>query len=299
MTPSARAESTIEPASTPSISEPGAEFGELTRVAVVMTCHNRRDSTVRCLSALKAQEGGQAVLNLFVTDDGSTDGTSQAIQAHWPEATIIHGTGTLYWAAGMALAERSAVRSGPDYLLWLNDDTVLYPDAVPRLLAVSRDDPAAIVVGATVDPDTGEGTYGGRTRIDFHPQRFARLPLAPHVQRADTFNGNVVLIPWRARVAVGPVDGAFPHAYADDDYGLRATAKGVPIVQAPGAVGTCSRNPATPSSPGGLTDRWQRLQSPTGLPWRAQSRYLRRHGDWRWPVLLLGGQVRRVGSKGP
>ena len=255
-----------------------------------MACHNRRDTTVRCLSALRAQEGCSGSLSLFVTDDGSTDGTSEAIKAVWPEATIIQGTGTLYWAAGMALAERSAVRHRPDYLLWLNDDTLLDPDAVPRLLAVSRDEPAAIVVGATVDPETGEGTYGGRTRIDYHPQRLARLPLATHVQRADTFNGNVVLVPWRARVAVGPIDGAFPHAYADDDYGLRATAKGVPIVQAPGAVGTCPRNPAKPSSSGGLGHRWQRLQSPTGLPWRAQLRYLRRHGDWRWP-LILGAQI--------
>ena len=279
------------------MSKPGDLPREPTTVAIVMTCHNRRDTTLRCLSALRAQEGAHAALSLFVTDDGSTDGTSEAIREVWPEATIIRGTGSLYWAAGMALAERSAVRHRPDYLLWLNDDTLLDPDAVGRLLAASRDEPASIVVGATVDPETAKGTYGGRTRIDYHPQRLARLPLADHVQRADTFNGNVVLVPWKARVTVGPIDGAFPHAYADDDYGLRATAKGVPIVQAPGAVGTCPRNPAKPSPLGGAVDRWQRLQSPTGLPWRAQSRYLRRHGDWRWPVLLIGGQVRRVGTK--
>ena len=94
-------------------------------------------------------------------------------------------------------------------------------------------------------------------------------------------------------MAVGPIDGVFPHAYADDDYGLRATARGVPIVQAPGAVGTCARNRPRLAS-GGFADRWQHLQSPTGLPWRAQARYLRRHGDWRWPLILVGGQVRRA-----
>ena len=298
MTTSTRAENAGEPTRNPSLGEPGPPLEKRTRVAVVMTCHNRQDTTVRCLSALRAQASGAAALSLFVTDDGSTDGTSRAIQGVWPDATIIPGTGSLYWAAGMALAERSAVRNRPDYLLWLNDDTLLDPDAVPRLLAVSEDDPSAIVVGATVDPETGEGTYGGRTRIDYHPQRLVRLPIAHHVQRADTFNGNAVLVPWSARVAVGPIDGAFPHAYADDDYGLRATAKGVPIIQAPGAVGTCPRDPAMPPSSRGLADRWQHLQSPTGLPWRAQSRYLRRHGDWRWPFILVGGQVRRAGNKG-
>lgn len=295
-----REESALGPTRTPRMSGPGALPGELARVAVVITCHNRRDTTVRCLEALRAQEGGQAALSLFVTDDGSTDGTSEAIKGIWPEAKIIRGTGSLYWAAGMALAERAAVRERPEYLFWLNDDTMLDPDAVARLLEVSREVPDAIVVGATVDPETGEATYCGRTRIDYHPQRLARLPLADHVQRADTFNGNVVLVPWSVRAAVGPIDGAFPHSYADDDYGLRATALGVPIVQAPGCVGTCPRNSPAPSlAVGGLAARWGRLQSPTGLPWRAQARFLRRHGDWRWPLILVGGQVRRVVSKSP
>lgn len=265
-----------------------------TRIAVIIACHNRRDTTVRCLEALRANSDVDAELRLFVTDDGSTDATSEAIKAIWPEATIVQGTGALFWAAGMALAERAAVRDRPDYLLWLNDDTLLDPDAVARLLALSQDMPNAIVVGATRDPETGEGTYGGRTRIDYHPQRLARLPITDQPQRADTFNGNVVLIPWSARTTVGPIDGSFPHAYADDDYGLRATARGVPIMQAPGSVGTCARNQATPSPSGGLADRWQRLQSPTGLPWRAQARYLRRHGDWRWPFLLGTQGVKRV-----
>ena len=123
---------------------------------------------------------------------------------------------------------------------------------MPRLLAASQDMPNAIVVGATRDPETGRGrTVAEHASTTTHSDSHG-CPIADQLQRADTFNGNVVLIPWSARVAVGPIDGAFPHAYADDDYGLRATALGVPIVQAPGAVGTCPRNPAKPSDLGGL-----------------------------------------------
>ena len=269
----------------------GSEHG--TRVAVVMTCHNRRETTLRCLQALQRQEGCDAVLSLFVTDDNSQDGTAKAIKAMWPEAKIIPGSGDLFWAAGMALAERAAMSDELDFLLWLNDDTLLKRNALRSLLALSKERTGAIIVGATADPETGERTYGGRLRIDYHPQRFQQLPLSAAPQRADTFHGNVVLIPLGVRLQVGPIDGLFPHAYADDDYGLRATALGIPILQAPGAVATCRAND-TQLPHGHLASRWRQLQSPKGLPWRSQARYLRRHGDWRWPLILVGGQVRRV-----
>lgn len=263
-------------------------------VAVIMACHNRRDTSVRCLRALAAQQEAGVSISLFVTDDGSTDGTVQAIQALWPGATILAGDGSLYWAAAMALAERQAVRQRPDYVLWLNDDTELRPGAVRTLLEQAHVHPHAIIVGATVSPTDGRVTYGGRRRIDDHPQRFRSLGLSESAQRADTFNGNVVLIPSDVRSRVGPIDDRFPHAYADDDYGLRAQRLGVPIWQAPGAVAACEANLKGPELSGGWLHRWKELQSPTGLPWRAQVRYLRRHGDWRWPLWLAAGQLRRV-----
>lgn len=264
------------------------------RVAIVMACHNRRHTTIRCLEAVRVQKPPSASLHLFVTDDGSTDGTAEEIRQLWPAATIVQGTGMLYWAAGMALAERAAVRTKPDYLLWLNDDTILDPDAIERLLTTSLRHPEAIIVGATTDPVTGERTYGGRFRPGWHPQRLTPLPLSDQPQRADTFNGNVVLIPWAVRQRVGPIDGMFPHAYADDDYGLRATAIGIPIIQAARAVGVCSRNSPQAPPAAGFADRWARLQAPGGLPWRAQVRYLKRHGDWRWPLVLVGQVVHRL-----
>lgn len=266
-------------------------------VAVVMTCHNRRDATIACLRALGEQQLGRVVLSVFVTDDGSTDGTAAAIRCVWPDATVLTGSGNLFWAAGMALAERAAIAARPDYLLWLNDDTNLKPGGLATLLRISDANPGSIVVGATCDPESGAQTYGGRVRVDYHPQRFRLLPISTSPQRADTFHGNVVLIPVSVCDRVGRIDGAFPHAYADDDYGLRATALGIHVIQAPGAVATCQANDSPlPLTTAGIAAKWRQLQSPKGLPWRAQARYLRRHGDWRWPLILVAGQVRRVGS---
>lgn len=271
-----------------------SEFSETPTVAVIMACHNRRDTTLRCLTSLNAATDSSTRLDLFVTDDGSTDGTANAIRELHPDAVIIRGDGSLYWAAAMALAERRAWHERPDFLLWLNDDTVLAPGAVQTLLTKVGDHPGSIVVGAVVSPRTGAVTYGGRRRKGPHPQRFSLIGVSDREQEADAFNGNVVLIPAGVRTRVGPIDDLFPHAYADDDYSLRATGLGVTIWQAPGILGTCDANTTPTELSGSWFRRWQQLQSPMALPLRAQARYLHRHGDWRWPFWLTAGQIRRI-----
>lgn len=263
------------------------------RLAVLMTCHNRREQTVRCLEALRAQALPGVELRVYLTDDGSTDGTPAAVAALDMPVRILAGGGDLFWAAGMAVAERAAMRDDPDLLLWLNDDVVLDPDGVARLLVVHEQMPEAIVVGDVRDPETGKKTYGGRMRRGHHPQRFAHAPLTDRIQRVDAFNGNVVLIPHGVRSTVGPIDGRFAHAYADDDYSLRASKAGVAILCAAGTVGICSSNPEGPV-PSGMRLAWKQLQSPRGRPWGSQIRYLRRHGGLLWPAYLAWGYGKAI-----
>jgi GT2 family glycosyltransferase/glycosyltransferase involved in cell wall biosynthesis len=262
-------------------------------VAVLMTCFNRREQTLLCLGALRAQDLSDTELRVYLTDDGSTDGTASAVSAIDMPVRVIAGSGDLYWAAGMALAEREALRDDPDLLLWVNDDVTLDPDGLARLLTIHDKAPDSIVVGNLRDPVTGEKTYGGRNRLGRHPQRFLAAPPAGHLQQVSGFNGNVVLVPRGVRYSVGPIDGSFAHAYADDDYGLRASRSGVPILCAADTVGTCSAHKTDPT-PTGVRAAWRQLQDPTGLPWRSQVRYLRRHGRRLWPAYLVWGYGKAI-----
>ena len=266
---------------------------EKRRLAVLMTCHNRREQTLRCLGALQAQDPPGPELRVYLTDDGSTDGTTAAMAGVDMAIEVIDGSGDLYWAAGMALAERAAMDDVPDLLLWLNDDVILDVDGLARLLTVHEQKPGVIVVGNVRDSDTGAKTYGGRNRLGRHPQRFRPEPAADQIQQVGAFNGNVVLIPRGVRNIVGPIDGSFAHAYADDDYSLRASQLGVPIVCAPGTVGICSPNQAGPP-PTTIRAAWGRLQAPKGRPWCSQVRYLRRHGGFLWPAYFAWGYGRAI-----
>ena len=264
----------------------------MAEVAVLMACYNRREKTLAALRAL-GDALTSAKYTVYLVDDGSTDGTAEIVLEHFPETVLIYGDGGLFWAASMCLAERYAVQDPFDYLLWLNDDTELMPSVIDRMLELGEAHPDSIIVGATVDSDSGRMTYGGRRRIDSHPQRFSLVSIRDEVQAVENFNGNCVLIPASVRDLVGPIDGQFPHAFADDDYGQRAMSRGITMLQAPSFVGYCSTNPPR-VVPAGFIQRWRHYESPKVLPWRAQYRYMRRHGDARWPLWLAGSTVNRL-----
>ena len=270
-------------------------LGVKPHVAVLMACYNRKQKTLEAFNALTEALTG-ATFTVYLVDDGSTDGTSEAVTSAFPDTVVIRGDGNLFWAASMCLAERRAMRSHFDYLLWLNDDTHLRPNAIDEMLELSRQQPKAIIVGATVDPASGQTTYGGRMRVDSHPQRFSLVAVSDSVQVVNNFNGNCVLIPASIRQLLGPIDGSFPHAFADDDYGQRAMTRGVAMLQAPSFVGYCATNPPRPA-PAGFVQRWRHYESPKVLPWRAQYQYMRRHGDATWPVWFAASVVRRMAGQ--
>src|SRR6476619_4525822 len=95
-------------------------------IAVVMTCHNRRNTTLACLHTLYEQKHH---CDVYLTDDGSYDGTAQGIKAEYPDVHILQGNGNLFWVGGMHLAFNEAIKNQYDYYLWLNDDTFLEPNA--------------------------------------------------------------------------------------------------------------------------------------------------------------------------
>lgn len=257
------------------------------QLAVVMTCHNRRDQTSRCLQALAAAAEHVRGLgyHVYLMDDGSTDGTSQGVEELGLPVTILRGPGDLFWNRGMARAWETALTTDTRYdaYVLLNDDTILDRDALERLLEVELQNVGrAIVVGAVRDPDTGTLTYGGVRRMSrWHPGRVATLEERDRAQSADTFHANCVLVPAGVCDAIGTLDATYHHGIGDFDYGYRARQHGFDVVVAPNTVGTCARNSVAdtwrdPKLP--LRKRLAMLASPKGLPRREWHAFLRRHG---------------------
>lgn len=273
------------------------------RIAVLLTCFNRREKTLKCLEALRKQVLPQQVkLSVYLVDDGSTDGSSDAIRQFFPEVNLLFGTGQLFWNGGMRIAFSEAMKSNYDYYLWLNDDTTLYLDAVSILVETASSlakegVEKTIVVGSTCDEDGDNLTYGGVVRSTwFHPFHFERLPPNETPKQCDTMNGNCVLIHQSVVETVGNLDPAFTHGRGDFDYGLRANKKGCSIWIAPNYVGCCNRNLtqltvwSNPNS--GFLERFKYVNQPKGLPFKEQRIFAHRHAGIAWPIFWLLPYVR-------
>jgi GT2 family glycosyltransferase len=272
-----------------------------TVIAALLTCHNRKPTTLACLEALFGQVlPPKYALRVYLVDDGCTDGTADAVRASFPEVTVIPADGSLFWSGGMNLAWRTAACADPDFYLWLNDDTNVRPGGLTTLLStwdelVAAGQDRAIVVASCCDPVTGEHTYGGERLRDAHPGRSS--PVSPDPARTlqcDTFQGNCVLVPRSTFKALG-FARRFQHSISDTDYGLYATRKGIPVIIAPGHLAECTLNPVFECPHSAWQNRklprrvrWQKLIDRRGLPPADWWRFLWAHARLRalvyWPI---------------
>lgn len=262
-------------------------------ISVLLTCFNRRELTLRCLSNLQGMSiPGGVLLSIVLVDDHSQDGTADAVRQQYPDVIVLEGTGDLYWCAGMRMAWSHAAQSDPDYYLLVNDDTMIDPDALIELMKITETPNARIIgVGAICDPDTGIAAYGG-----LQGTKGQKL-LIPNgnSESCTTLNANLVLIPRRVFQEIGIFHDAYTHGLGDYDYGFQAKKRGIEILQTPSFVGKCKINPIKGTFDDrslSKRERWKLVQSPKGLPFRPWLSYNRRNSGWLWPYRVITPYLR-------
>lgn len=231
-----------------------AENKSIQAIAVIMTVFNRREKTINCLNSLQNAwlfNHRNVRLEVFLTDDGCTDGTADAIRSHAYEfpCHILQGTGTMYWLGGMNNAWREAIKQGGfDGYLWLNDDTTLLP-AIFEEIQTAEDYVLAtkqrkgIYVGSTNDPATGQFTYGG---FDFVNKwtlkdRFV-IPDGVHVRWCECAHGNITYVSHEVVEQMGVFCDGYIHGAGDHDYTYQAHQAGYPVAVMRKYVGQCEND---------------------------------------------------------
>lgn len=93
---------------------------------------NRPHDTIECLESLSQQSYPH--LKLLVVDNGSTDDSVQLIRGAFPGVEVVENGRNLGFAAGMNAGIRAALARGADYVLGINNDTLLAADMLERLM---------------------------------------------------------------------------------------------------------------------------------------------------------------------
>lgn len=269
------------------------------RIETLATCHNRREKTLQALTDLHVQELPEGVeMRHTIVDDRSTDGTSSAVNAVFPDVDVVHGDGDLFWAGGMRHGWNESVKKKSfDYLLVYNDDVRLHRDAVARLLeagyAYTRDGGVRshAVVGGFMD-DEGNTSYGGVVRSSqWHTLRFKQVePPAKGYAQVDSMNMNACLISKEALAHVGFLSKYFKHTGADYEYGLKLRAHGGSVLIAREYIGICRRNEVKGSSAESgiaISDRYKRLIGVKEQPPLQRMKYFKKYGGKLWFMLFV------------
>ncbi|GAB5560630.1 MAG: hypothetical protein SynsKO_22770 [Synoicihabitans sp.] len=252
---------------------------------IVIPAHNRRDTTLACLRTLGSLPESRS-LKVVVVDDGSSDGTGEAIAREFPETTIIAGTGDLWWTGATEIGMRHAYGEGAEFIVWLNDDCLPEPGALEQLINTSRKR-KAIVGGRIVAPTGPETIYGGFAEQNSQIHRLGTPEAA--LMSCAALNGNMVCFPRNVISMIGwPDSRGCPHAYGDVDYTLRAHRRGIPVL--------LDKNARAVGMPNLSQDyaRWLRDEVSLGPIWRA----IPRKGSHLYPPAVWNFHTRAWGWRG-
>ncbi|MCX2473263.1 glycosyltransferase family 2 protein [Pedobacter sp. MC2016-05] len=252
-------------------------------IAVLLATFNRKQKTLICLENLFAQKSLHGVnINVFLTDDNSSDGTAQAIAYAYPQVNLLKGSGALFWAGGMRNSWAKALESNPDFYLLLNDDTVINDDCISNLLKyhrVERRSKEAIVIGSTIDLLKQVISYGGHKLRDPKKVSYDNIFSETEYCQCDLANANIMLVPRQIVEKIGILSDKFTHSMADFDYTLRAKKSGFDVVVVPGIQGLCTDDNLNEQGKikRNFRQRIRFLKSPKGLAYTEYMGFINTH----------------------
>lgn len=272
-------------------------------IAVLLTCFNRKDKTLTALDYL--MQAYQTVsdkisLKIYLTDDGSTDGTSDAVKAKYPEITILQGTGSLYWAGGMRNSWSEALKGEYDAYLLLNDDTNLFSEVFSQLLeahhyCLEKYDTGGVYIGSTKDTQTQNISYGGAKLTNKFLFKYHLLPPNGEFQKCELGNANIMLVTKEAVSKIGILSEGYTHGVADYDYTLKAVSKNIPVLITKDYCGTCTDDHADVYLTFEKTtfkERLAILKNPLKLDFKSNFNLMLRHFPLRAPFVLFSALMK-------
>ena len=277
------------------------------KIYAIITSHNRRESTLKCLGCLASAANTAGVnLKAILVDDGSSDGTADAVESDFDWVKVIRGDGSLFWNRGMHLGFAEALKLDADAYLWVNDDTYVKENSLLNIINTwqqleKKYGKPVIVSGATGDKDTGKITYGGDVAQSwFRRFTYTKVWDAHKPVLCDVAQGNFLFIPNAIVKVVGNLDPVFEHAFGDIDYTLRVRRAGFDIYVASGIAGYCTNDHVAQGSFNDvsltLRQRWRIMMQRKGLPPRSWLHFTRRHGGLMWPLYFVWPYVSMVVS---
>ncbi len=221
-------------------------------LSIIIPSYNSRQLLADCLGSIKRNPPSEP-FEIIVIDDASADATSEMVRACFPDVRLLRNEVNRHYARSN---NRAIQLARGQYLYLLNNDTIVLPDALDRMLAFLRQTPRAGVVGSRMLngdgtlqwsvkslPSPGSALFGARSIITrlYPNNRFSRVHLQ-HFERdltkpflAGYVSSASMMIPRAVVNKVGELDRRLSY-HVDADYCKRITDAGYECYYLPSAT---------------------------------------------------------------
>ena len=95
---------------------------KMDKIAIIIPVFNRKNTTLNCLYQLQNITRKGFAIDIIVIDDGSTDGTSDALRQNYPDTILLKGGGNLWWSGGVNKGFEYALKEKYEFVYTINDD---------------------------------------------------------------------------------------------------------------------------------------------------------------------------------
>jgi GT2 family glycosyltransferase len=211
-------------------------------LSVILVNYKRAHDTVECIRSLEQSVGVDP--SITVVDNGSNDGSRQEIARECPDVTLIANTHNEGFAEGNNIAIREALGKGGEYILLLNNDTVVRPDALSLLCDALRHRPNVGIVGGKIyyfDRPTTLWFAGGCLNLHSAVGVHRGLDEDDHgqydiPQECDYVTGCCLLFRRDVAEKIGVLESSYFAYMEDADFCLRARRADFVVLYEPKAV---------------------------------------------------------------
>ncbi|MHA7130737.1 glycosyltransferase family 2 protein [Algoriphagus namhaensis] len=205
------------------------------RVAIILVNWNGLDFTQACLDSLRKVDFPN--FQVFVVDNASQNKEAEVLKSAFSEIELIQSRKNRGFTGGNNLGIQAALDQGFSHVLLLNNDTLVEPDFLKKMMDTMQSAPKLGVVQPMICFLHDHGriwSAGGRWkawlgRAVTLGDRTKLLDYKLETSKLDWATGCALLISKEALEAVGPLDDNFFAYFEDVDWSLRIRKAGFEI----------------------------------------------------------------------
>lgn len=195
-------------------------------VYIVTPTFNGKEYVLRFLESLSRQTYRN--FKTIIVDDGSTDGTSAAINQEFPKTIVLKGDGNLFWTGATNKGVKRALKDKADFIITVNNDVEVEKDWVEKLVEAALKVPDCLVGSTIYYANNRKKVWFYGAEYEYKTAKLVhREKITKDLDDSVWLTGMGVIIPKEAFEKTGLYDRkAFPQYFADADFSLRAKEAG-------------------------------------------------------------------------